>query len=418
MLDRQRLQAEVRAALARSPAVAVVGPRQVGKTTLARKLLADAQAPVQPRPNLLGGSIPPAAMGSSAHWFDLEDPQATAQLATPLIALQGLRGLVVIDEVQHAPDLFKVLRVLIDRPGAGAGAESNNPPARFLLLGSASPALLRQSSESLAGRIEVIETGGFTLDETGPAQADVLWWRGGFPRSFTAADDAASRVWRREFIRTTVERDLPQLGMNVPAPAIYRFWAMLAHFHGQVWNAADPARSLGVNESTVRRYLDWLTQAYLVRQLQPWFANTGKRQVKAPKLYLRDTGLLHELLGIADPAALARHPRSGASWEGFALDQVLRIARPEQAYFWATHSGAELDLLMFKDGQRVGVEFKRSDAPHLTPSMRSALSDLALDALYVVYPGQRRYHLADRVQAVPLAALLPNPSTAHPGDTA
>ena len=428
MLDRQRLESEVRAALARSPAVAVVGPRQVGKTTLARKLLADAQThaqtpartsaqpPLQRRPSRPGAPMPPAAVGPSTHWFDLEDPQAAAQLATPLIALQGLRGLVVIDEVQHAPDLFKVLRVLIDRPGAGAG--SSNPPAQFLLLGSASPALLRQSSESLAGRIEVIEAGGFTLDETGPAQAESLWWRGGFPRSFTAADDAASRIWRREFIRTTVERDLPQLGMNVPAPAIYRFWAMLAHFHGQIWSAADPARSLGVNESTVRRYLDWLTQAYLVRQLQPWFANSGKRQVKAPKLYLRDTGLLHELLGIADPAALARHPRSGASWEGFALDQVLRIARPEQAYFWATHAGAELDLLMFKDGQRVGVEFKRADAPRLTPSMRSALADLALDALYVVYPGQRRYHLADRVQAVPLAALLPDPSTVNPGDTA
>ena len=280
MLERQRLEAEVRAALARSPAVAVVGPRQVGKTTLARKLLADAQAAPQRGLSPVVRPALPVSSGPSTHWFDLEDPQAAAQLATPLIALQGLRGLVVIDEVQHAPDLFKVLRVLIDRPGAGAG--SSNPPAQFLLLGSASPALLRQSSESLAGRSEVIEAGGFTLDETGPAQADSLWWRGGFPRSFTAADDEASRIWRREFIRTTVERDLPQLGMNVPAPAIYRFWAMLAHFHGQIWNAADPARSLGVNESTVRRYLDWLTQAYLVRQLQPGFANTGKRQVKAP----------------------------------------------------------------------------------------------------------------------------------------
>ena len=249
---------------------------------------------------------------------------------------------------------------------------------------------------------------GFTLDETGRGQAAALWWRGGFPRSFTAASDEASRIWRREFIRTTVERDLPQLGMNVAAPALYRFWSMLAHYHGQVWNAADPARSLGVNESTVRRYLDWLTQAFLVRQLQPWFANLGKRQVKAPKIYLRDSGLLHELLGIADPGALARHPKCGASWEGFALDQVLRIARPDEAYFWATHAGAELDLLMFKDGRRVGVEFKRSDAPHLTPSMRIALDDLALDALYVVYPGDRRYALAPRVQAVPLAALLPS----------
>jgi predicted AAA+ superfamily ATPase len=376
MLERIALQSAVHAALRRSPAVAVVGPRQVGKTTLARSLL------------------PPG----SPNWFDLEDPQVEAQLAAPMVALKDLRGLVVIDEVQHAPELFRVLRVLIDRP---------DNAARFLVLGSASPALLRQSSESLAGRLEVIEAGGFTLDETGTDHAGALWWRGGFPRSFMAADDEASRIWRREFIRTTVERDLPQLGMNVPAPAIHRFWSMLAHFHGQTWNAADPARSLGVNESTVRRYLDWLTQAYLVRQLQPWFANLGKRQVKAPKIYLRDTGLLHELLGIADPGALARHPRCGASWEGFALDQVLRIARPDEAYFWATHAGAELDLLMFKNGRPVGVEFKRSDAPQLTPSMRIALDDLALDALYVVYPGARIYMLAPRVQVVPLSTLLP-----------
>ncbi len=378
MLHRPTLLAAVQQALRRSPAVALVGPRQVGKTTLARAIWAG---------------------HGSANWFDLEDPQVRAQLATPLVALRGLQGLVVIDEVQHAPELFQVLRVLVDRP---------DQDVRFLLLGSASPALLRQSSESLAGRIEVIEAGGFTLAETGATKAEALWWRGGFPRSYLATSDSDSRVWRREFMRAVVERDLPQLGMNVPAPAIYRFWAMLAHFHGQTWNAADPARSLGVNESTVRRYLDWLTQAYLVRQLQPWFVNTGKRQVKAPKIYLRDTGLLHELLGIADPQALAQHPRLGASWEGFALDQVLRIAQPEQAYFWATHAGAELDLLMFKDGRRIGVEFKRSDAPTLTPSMRVALQDLALDALYVVYPGTRRYRLAEQVEAVPLEALLPS----------
>ncbi len=376
MFPRQSLHDSTRAALVRSPAVALVGPRQVGKTTLARGLL-------QP---------------GSANWFDLEDPASRAQLAQPQLALQGLSGLVVIDEIQHAPELFTVLRVLIDRPAN---------PARFLLLGSASPALLRQSSESLAGRIEVIETSGFTLDETGADSGAALWWRGGFPRSFTAATQADSRTWRREFIRTVVERDLPQLGMNVPAPTIHRFWAMLAHFHGQTWNAADPARSLGVNESTVRRYLDWLTQAYLVRQLPPWFTNLGKRQVKAPKIYLRDAGLLHELLGIADHAALARHPKCGASWEGFALDQVLRIARPDEAYFWATHAGAELDLLMFKDGRRIGVEFKHADAPVLTPSMRIALADLALDALYVVYPGVRRYALAPRIEVVPLAAVLP-----------
>ncbi len=377
MLRRPALESALRAALARSPAVVLVGPRQVGKTTLARTLAAGWAGPT--------------------HWFDLEDPSAAAALAQPLLALGPLQGLVVIDEVQHAPELFKVLRVLLDRPAL---------PARFLLLGSASPALLRQQGESLAGRTEVIEAAGFTLAETGAAAADTLWWRGGFPRSYTAADDAASRVWRREFIRNAVERDLPQLGMNVAAPALYRFWAMLAHWHGQVWNAAEPARSLGVGESTVRRYLDGLTQAYFVRQLQPWFANLAKRQVKAPKIYLRDSGLLHELLGVADPTALRLHPKSGASWEGFALDQVLRVAQPDEAFFWATHAGAELDLLMFKDGRRVGVEFKRSDAPVLTPSMRIALTDLQLDALHVVYPGERRYPLAERVEAVPLSALV------------
>ena len=375
MIDRPALSAAIRAALLRSPAVALVGPRQVGKTTLARALLSS----------------------DSPQWFDLENPEVEAQLSEPVIALRELRGLVVIDEIQHAPDLFKVLRVLIDRPGV---------PARFLVLGSASPALLRQSSESLAGRIEIIEVGGFTLDETGTASASALWLRGGFPRSFTAVDDARSAVWRREFIRTTVERDLPQLGVNVAAPALYRFWAMLAHYHGQIWNAAEPARSLGVNESTVRRYLDLLTQAYLIRQLQPWFVNLGKRQVKAPKIYFRDSGLLHSLLGIADSQALSRHPKSGASWEGFALDQVLRIARPDEAYFWATHAGAELDLMMIRNGRRVGVEFKRADAPQLTPSMRIALHDLALDALYVVYPGDRRYRLGERVEVVPLAAVI------------
>ena len=384
MLIRQGLQSALRAALARSPAVALVGPRQVGKTTLARTL---AQTSAES-----GESF------DQSHWFDLEDPQSLAALAHPQLALQGLSGLVVIDEVQHAPELTKVLRVLIDRP---------DNPAKFLLLGSASPTLLRQSSESLAGRIEVIEAGGLTVEEVGVDQAPLLWSRGGFPRSLLADGDEASRIWRREFIRSMVERDLPQLGMRVPAPAIQRFWTMLAHFHGQIWNAADPARSLGVNESTVRRYLDWLTQAYLVRQLQPWFANTAKRQVKAPKIYLRDSGVLHSLLGIADEATLLSHPRSGASWEGFALEQVLRVAQPDQAYFWATHAGAELDLLLLKNGRRVGVEFKRADAPSLTKSMQIAQADLALDALYVVYPGQRRYALAERVEAVPLGALLP-----------
>jgi uncharacterized protein len=381
MLNRDSLRAELQIALTRSPAVVLLGPRQVGKTTLARLW-------VEP---------------TSSNYFDLEDPVTRVRLSQPMVALSQLQGLVVIDEIQHAPELFKVLRVLIDRSSV-QGAE---PRARFLLLGSASPELLRQSGESLAGRIEIIEVGGFSLAEAGVPQQNTLWWRGGFPRSFTAASDEASRVWRRDFMRNVIERDMPQLGINVPATAMHRFFAMLAHVHGQVWNAADLARAIGNNESTVRRHLDWLSQLFMVRQLQPWFENLGKRQVKSPKVYFRDSGLLHQLLGINSYAALMQHPKIGASWEGFVIEQILRVARPDDAYFWATHAGAELDLLLFKNGWRVGVEIKRMDAPQMTPSMHTALKDLALDALYVVYPGEQRYHLSNRVQAVPLAALLP-----------
>jgi len=375
-IDRANVRARIAAALRRSRGVVLVGPRQVGKTTLARSFV----------------------RAGAANYFDLEDPRIEAQLEAPLTALEHLRGLVVIDEIQRTPELFKVLRVLIDRDRA---------PAKFLLLGSASPGLLKQTTESLAGRVEVIEIGGFTLDETGIKSIPRLWLRGGYPLSFVAGSNDESRQWRRQFASTFLERDLPQLGINVPAPAMRRFWIMLAHLNGQLWNAADPARSLGANESTVRRYLDWLTQTFMVRQLQPWFENIGKRQVKSPKVYFRDTGLLHELLGIADETALLTHPRSGASWEGFALEQMLRIAAPDEAYFWATHAGAELDLLMFKDGRRVGVEFKRADAPRLTASMHIARRDLRLEALYVVYPGPRRYALGERIEAVPLAALVP-----------
>jgi len=328
------------------------------------------------------------------NYFDLEDPASRLSLAEPMTALAALPGLVVIDEVQHVPELFRVLRVLIDR---------DNRPGQYLLLGSASPMLLRQTSETLLGRVEVIEAAGFDLQEVGVPSTARLWLRGGFPPAYTAASDADASAWCSNAIARFVQSDLPQLGVNVAAPAMMRFWAMLAHVHGQAWNAADPARSLGVSEPTVRRYLAWLTQGFMVRQLQPWFENLAKRQVKAPKIYFRDTGYLHALLGIREAAELTRHPKSGASWEGFALEQVLRLARPDDAYFWATHQGAELDLLMFKHGKRVGVEFKRVDAPSLTPSMRIATSDLKLDALYVVYRGVRRYPLAEQIEAVPLA---------------
>jgi uncharacterized protein len=375
-IDRTAVRDAINQGLERFRGVLLVGPRQVGKTTLARTFVA----------------------ADSPNYFDLEDAAVAEQFRSPRLALEGLRGLVVIDEIQHAPQLFAQLRVLLDRDDA---------PAKFLLLGSASTELLRQSSESLLGRIAVLEVGGFTLDEVGADNVGSLWRRGGAPPSYLAPSENHSVGWRTEFIKLFLERDLPQLGINVPAPAMRRFWTMLAHYHGQRWTAADPARSLDVSEKTVRRYLDWLTQTYMVRQLQPWFENVGKRQVKAPKIYIRDTGLLHTLLGIQDEASLASHPKAGASWEGFALEQTLRIARPDEAYFWATHAGAELDLLMLRFGRRVGVEFKRTDTPKLTPSMRIACDDLKLDALYVVYPGSRRYRLSEAVEALPLSALLP-----------
>ncbi len=263
----------------------------------------------------------------------------------------------------------------------------------------------RGSSESLAGRVEVIEVTGFDLTETGIAATERLWLRGGFPLSYLADTDDDSRVWRRQFLQTFAERDLPQLGFQIPAAAVQRFMAMIAHYHGQIWSAADPARSLGISETTVRRYLDMLSGAYLVRQLQPWYENLGKRQVRSPKVYFRDSGLLHQLLNIGSGGELLAHPKCGASWEGFVLEELIRRTDPDESFFWATHQGAELDLLLFRSGRRVGFEIKRMDAPRLTPSMRIALADLKLDQLLVIYPGDRRYALADNAEAIPAREL-------------
>ena len=379
LIERRHLIGQLSRLLQSFRAVELVGPRQVGKTTLARHFI-DVTSP---------------------HYFDLEDPISRQRLADPMTTLAGLQGLVVIDEVQHLPALPETLRVLMDRPG------HMHQNGQYLLLGSASPRVMHKS-ESLLGRAVTLEVSGFDISETGTDAHTVqqLWLRGGFPAAYLAPDDGVSTQWRNAAIQRHVSSDLPLLGMNAPAPLMTRFWQMLAHYHGQIWNAAEPARSLGITEPTVRRYLDYLTQTFMVRQLQPWHANLAKRQVKAPKIYFRDTGLLHALLGIRSLPQLLAHPLSGASWEGFALEQVLRIAQPDEAYFWATHQGAELDLLLFKDGRRVGVEFKRSDAPKLTPSMRIAMEDLKLDALYVVYPGPHRYALGQQVEAVPLTALL------------
>jgi predicted AAA+ superfamily ATPase len=383
-IERARLAGRLALALRRSRVVALTGPRQCGKTTLARALAAGRNG---------AGAVPHGA------YFDLEDPVAAARLAEPVTALGILRGLVVIDEVQRAPHLFPVLRVLADRTPSRA---------RFLLLGSASPELMRQASESLAGRVEFVDMAGFMLEEVGEDVLHRLWQRGGFPRSFLARGEAASLTWREDFIRTFLERDVRNLGINVPAAALRRLWTMLAHYHGQVWNASEIGRALGEAHTTVKRHVDSLCGALVVRQLQPWFENLGKRQIKAPKVYVRDSGLLHALLGIGSAAALAQHPKIGASWEGFVIEQVLAVVGERNAYYWGTQSGAELDLLVLRGGKRYGVEVKNADAPRLTKSMAIAQHDLGLERLFVVYPGSEAYPLGKNAVALGLAELLQN----------
>lgn len=374
MIERSQLLTQIRQALRRSRVVALIGPRQCGKTTLARQ-------------------IEPAR---SANYFDLEDPASLARLEQPMTALESLRGTVVIDEIQHRPNLFPLLRVLADRKPL---------PARFLILGSASPELLHQSSESLAGRLETIPIAGLSLIDVGAKLLNRHWQRGGFPRSFLARTNDDSNSWRRQFIQTFLERDVPQLGIDIPAPALLRFWTMVAHCHGGIWSSADPARSLGIGESTVRRYLNLFTKLLVVRQLQPWHENLAKRQVKSPKVYVRDSGLLHALLGVRTEKELLAHPKSGASWEGYVLEETLKAIEPDEAYFWATHQGAELDLLLFKGGRRLGIEIKRMDAPTLTASMRVALADLKLNQLSIIYPGSRSYELGPQVKVIPVGTI-------------
>ena len=352
--------------------MALIGARQCGKTTLARQFVA----------------------AGSPNYFDLEDPLSLARLDEPVTALGPLSGLVVIDEVQRRPDLFPVLRVLADR---------DDSPARFLVLGSAGPDLLRQSAESLAGRIEYLELTGFQVAELGAARMPDLWLRGGFPRSLLAETDEDSLIWRKSYVQTFVERDLPRFGADLQTPTMDRLLLLLAHYHGQTANLRALATALEMGQSTVRRYLDLMEHLFLIRQLRPWHENLKKRQVKRPKLYFRDSGVFHHLIGAGTMGELLTNPRLGASWEGFVLEKTLTEAGPDQAYFWGTHAGAELDLLLFARGRRIGVEIKRVDAPRRTPSMTAALRDLALDALYVVYPGDLRYEMGERITAVPAA---------------
>jgi len=376
LIRRDAIEAAITAGMRRSPAVVLLGPRQCGKTTLAQGI---------------------AAASARSEYFDLEKPADLARLANPELTLQPLRGLVVIDEVQRRKDLFPVLRTLLDRRPI---------PARFLLLGSASPELLAQSSETLAGRIAFVSMSGFSVTESGAGNATRLWQRGGFPRSFLARSDVDSHAWREDFIQTFLERDLAQLGSRVPAPTMRRFWTMLAHLSGGILNSSEIGNSLGEAHTTVRRHLDVMSGALMVRVLQPWHANIGKRQLKSPKIYIRDSGLLHALLGIRTLAELQGHPKAGASWEGFVIEQLLAGPRPAEAYFWRTAAGAELDLLVNHRGRFTGVEVKYSDAPELTPSMRIAMTDLSLDRLLVVYPGAQRYRLAPRIEAVSLSEAI------------
>lgn len=376
-IERPTTRKTIQKALKRSPVVALIGPRQCGKTTLARQFV----------------------RLDSLNYFDLENPVSLMRLDEPMTALEDLRGTIVIDEVQRRPELFSTLRVIVDR-------KSTN--GQFLILGSASPQLLRQSSESLAGRIETIQLSGFSLSEVGEDALNKHWLRGGLPRSFLAASNKDSFAWRKNFIQTFLERDVPQLELRIASSTLLRFWTMLAHYHGQIWNAAELARALNVNQSTTKRYVDLLEDLFMVRQLKPWHSNIKKRQVKAPKVYVRDCGLLHQLLGLESMKQLLEHPKSGASWEGYVIEEILKTVPFDEAYFWATHGGAELDLLLVKGGKHYGIECKRADAPAITPSIRSALDDLGLERVSIVYPGKQSYKLSKQVQVVPLAALAQN----------
>jgi len=379
MIKRQREIETLRNLLKRHPVVGIVGARQVGKTTLARTLIGN--------------------FGKTAKYFDLENTEDLARLADPMLALKDLKGLIVIDEVQRLPELFPVLRVLVDR---------QRQAGRFLILGSASPGLLRQGPETLAGRIYYHQLNGFSLDEIGLHNHKQLWLRGGFPRSYLARTHKESEEWRRGFIRTFLERDIPQLGITIRSTTLDRFWRMLAHYHGQTWNASEFARSFGVADTTIRNYLDLMTSALVVHQLQPWHENISKRQTKAPKIYIDDSGLLHNLLNIRTFRDLEGHPKMGASWEGFVLKQIIRRlgAQTDECFFWSTHAGAELDLFVIRGKQRLGFEIKHTSSPRITPSMRNALTNLKLKRLDVIHAGEETFPLDQKVRAIALPRLL------------
>ena len=352
------------------PAVMVAGPRQCGKTTLARLF---------------------TEKDTQVNYFDLERYSDRRRLENPESTLLSLTGTVVIDEVQRIPELFQTLRVVIDSP---------NCASRFLLLGSVSPTLIKGVSETLAGRVGIVDLSGFTMDEVPTINWQTLWYRGGFPRSLLADDDEVSVDWRENFITTFLERDIPQYGITIPSETLRRFWIMLAHYHGQIWNAAEFARAIGRSESTVRSYLDILSSAYVVRILSPWHENLKKRQIKSPKIYIRDSGLMHSLLELNSFRTLSNHPKIGASFEGFAVEHIVNHLQSENNFFWGTHAGAELDLMATIAGKRYGFEIKYSESVGSTRSMRTAIADLELEHLWIVYPGSECYTLDQSISVV------------------
>jgi predicted AAA+ superfamily ATPase len=376
-INRPQFEAEVRESLTYNPVTAILGPRQCGKTTLARSIS-----------ETIKGTL-----------FDLEDPADFELLkSNPKQIFYGLEGLVIIDEIQRLPELFPLLRVLADEA---------NSKRKYLILGSASPDLIRNSSESLAGRIGFINLTGFRLNEVGIENLRNLWIRGGFPRSYLAQNENQSFTWRNDFIQTFLERDISMYGFNIPPVTLRRFWQMLAHYHGQVWNGAEFARAMGVSEPTVKRYLDILTGTYMIRQLQPWYENLKKRQVKAPKVYIRDSGILHTLLTLEEDKILT-NVKVGASWEGFVIEQLIQVLNTRDCYFWRTHTGAELDLLVVKSGKKLGFEIKYSDVPKITRSMNSVNEELGLDKLFLIYQGKRKLQLQERIFALPANEILKN----------
>jgi len=374
LIDRTRLRDEIRMLIRSNAVTAILGPRQCGKTTLARMMAAE----------------------RLSMWLDCEDLLSKARLKEPMRLLESARGLVVIDEIQFMPELFPILRVLADR---------RPQKAKFLILGSTSPELATQAGESLAGRVAYLPISGFQIDEVGAANVDRLWWRGGFPRAYLARSAKEARTWVDNFIQTFLERDMGILNFRADPERVRRFWAMLAHMHGGKWNAAELSRSLALHNNTVLSYFEFLQRAFMIRVVRPWHVNIDKREVKAPKVYIRDTGILHALLRLVDFDQLFEHPKLGYSWEGFVLEELIRLVGERNVYFWAVHTGGELDFLVHWRGKLIGVEVKRGDAPTRTKSMTLAMSALKLDRLYVVYPGDTPYPIGDNMEVIPLTGL-------------